>query len=156
MAENAHLYLKINGTAVAGDSTSLSDGSIELQSVSWGVHAPIDWQLGSYTGRREYSAVSASKRIDKASPLMFKALTTNQIVEGTIKFFRPTAAGDAVSENFYTLDFKAGRIESISQGAGGSDIPTETIAFAFRSFTMTYDTKGAKGITNQDDWQKKT
>jgi type VI secretion system secreted protein Hcp len=156
MADNAHLTLKINGTAVAGESTSLSDGSIELHSVSWGVSCAVDWQLGSYTGRREYSAVSATKRICKATPLLFKALTTNQIVEGTIKFFRPTAAGDAVSENYYTLDFKAGRIESISQGVGGSEVPTETIGFAFRSFTMTYDTKGAKGITAGDDWQKKS
>jgi type VI secretion system secreted protein Hcp len=154
MAENAHLYLKINNADVKGDSTQVADGSIEISSISWAVSTPIDWATGAASGRRDYAAISITKRIDKATPLIFKAITTNQIVEGKIKFFRPHPTGDATTENYYTLEFKAGRIESISQSVGGGDIPMESIGFAFRAFTMTYDTKGATGITATDDWQK--
>jgi type VI secretion system secreted protein Hcp len=153
MAINAHLSLKINNADVKGESTQLSDGSIECHSFAIGVSNPIDWSTGAASGRREYSAIVITKRIDRASPLIWKALCTNQIVEGKFKFFRPPVDGGAVDEQFYTVEFKNGRIESVSQSIA-SDHPAENISFAYRTITITYDSKAAKGVTHTDDWSK--
>jgi type VI secretion system secreted protein Hcp len=79
-----------------------------------------------------------------------KALVQNQLVEGTIKFFRPPADGKAVSEHFYTIEFKSGRVESVQQ-SGSSDVPMESVTFAYRAITCTF-VKG--GVTHADDWSK--
>jgi type VI secretion system Hcp family effector len=154
MAENAHLTLKIAGAEAKGSSTQVTDGSIECYSVSFGVTNPIDWATGSASGRREYSAIAITKRTDKVSPLLMKALTGNQVVEGSIKFFRPPHDGSDKSEPYYTIEFKFGRIESFQMSSGGGDIPMESVTFAYRQITHTYDSKDAKGVTFTDDWSK--
>lgn len=153
MAMNPHLTLKIAGNAAKGDSTQLADGSVELYSVAFGVSQAMDTSTGAPAGRREYSSLVVSKRVDKLTPLLFQALTTNQTVEGTVKFWRAPVDGSAVDEQFFTLDFKVGRIESITVG-GGTDHPSESLSFVFRAITITYDSKGAKGVTHSDDWSK--
>ncbi len=155
MAINAHLYLKIAGADAKGESTQQGDGGIELYSVSFGVSNPIDWGTGAASGRRDYSPISVTKRVDKLTPLLYKALCTNQTVEGKIKFWRPPVDGGAVDEQFFTLEFKYGRVESISDSAS-SDHPSETVSFAYRAITITYDSKAAKGVTHSDDWSKAT
>jgi len=156
MAENPHLTIKLNGNPVNGDSTQKTkDGSIELTSFSWGVSTPIDHGTGAPTGRRVYQPITITKRVDKASPLLMNGLVTNQICEGSIKFYRPTKKGDASSENFYTCDFGQGRIESISASIGGNgEVPHESLTIVFTKITWTYDTDGAKGITATDKWEQ--
>jgi type VI secretion system secreted protein Hcp len=153
MAINAHLFLKIAGADAKGESTQKDDGGIECHNVSFGVSNPIDWSTGAASGRREYQAISIQKRVDKLTPLLYKALTTNQTVEGKIKFWRPPADGGAVDEQFFTVEFKYGRVESISDSSG-SDHPAESVTFAYRAITITYDSKAAKGVTHSDDWSK--
>jgi len=156
MAENPHLSLKLNGNQVMGESTQKTkDGSMELTSFSWGVSTPIDPSSGAPTGRRVYQALSITKRVDKASPLLLNGLVTNMIAEGSIKFFRPTKKGDASSENFYTIEFGQGRIESISATIGGNgEVPHEHLTLVFTKITVTYDTDGAKGISASDKWEQ--
>ena len=150
MAENPHLSLKIAGAKTDGESTQFTDGQIECHSFGFGISNPIDWATGAASGRRQYTSIAISKRIDKASPLLMKALVTNQIIDGVFKFFRPPADGKAVSEHFYTIEIKHGRVESVNQ-SGGSDLPIETVTFAYRAITCTF-VKG--GVTHADDWSK--
>src|SRR4051812_32017750 len=124
MAENPHLKLTIGGTAVKGQSTQRHDDTIECYGFSFGVSNPIDLATGAASGRRQYSSINITKRIDKASPLLLKALVTNQVVKGTFKFFRPTVKGDAATEHFYTVEFDHGRVESVQQ-SGAGDVPME-------------------------------
>ena len=67
------------------------------------------------TGRRQYQPLMIRKRIDKSSPLIAKALTENQVIEGQFKFFRPNPSGDGTTEQFYTVEIKQGRVASIKQ-----------------------------------------
>lgn len=149
MAENPHLTLTINGSKVQGESTQFpKDGAIELSSVSFGLTSPTDPQTGAATGRRTYSPILITKRVDKCSPLLMKALCMNEKVKGVIKFYRPPVDGKKASEHFYTVEFDEGRVESVSQ-IGSAMIPTETVSFQFRMITCTFE-KG--GVTHSDDW----
>jgi type VI secretion system secreted protein Hcp len=153
MPEAPHLKLSIGGSPVSGVSTQFTDGSIECLSFSWGVTNPIDWATGSASGRAQYQAIAISKRVDKTSPLLHKALCTNQAVEGTFKFFHPPADAKDKTDNFYTVEFKFGRVEAISFTSGSNDIPMETVTFAYRAVTLTF-VKG--GISSADDWNNRT
>ena len=108
------------------------------------------------TGRRQYQPLLIRKRIDKASPLLAKALCENQAIEGVFKFFRPNPTGDGTTEQFYTVQIKQGRIASMRQivpdtlvPATATEPPLEEITFVFHTIAWTY-TEG--GVTHEDTW----
>ncbi len=159
MAESVHFYLKANGTDIKGESTQTSLGradSIECLSYTQKVFTAREAGSGLATGRRQYEGIEITKRIDKSSPLLMKALCENQVIEGTFKFFRPNPTGDGTTEQFYTVAVKKGRINSIKQHVPDSFIPAstnvppvETIQIVFHTINWTY-TNG--GITHEDTW----
>lgn len=159
MAETVHLYLKANGTDIKGESTQVSLGradSIECVQYTQSVITAREAGSGLATGRRQYEPLTIVKRIDKASPLLMKALCENQAIEAVFKFFRPNPTGDGTTEQFYTVGFKKGRINSIKQRvpatmepATSTHPPMEEISFVFHTISWTY-TNG--GVTHEDTW----
>lgn len=159
MAETVHLFLKANGAQIKGESTQTSlgrEGSIECIAYEQGVATAREAATGYVVGRRQYSPLTITKRIDAASPLLMKALVNNEKVEAAFKFFRPNPAGDGTTEQFYTVSFKEGNVYSIKQRVTETihpvtahDPPLEDVAFIFKTISWTY-TKG--GVTHEDSW----
>ncbi len=161
MAETVHLYLKANGKDVKGDSTQESLGrkdSIECVSYEQGVQTAREAGTGMMTGRRQYQPLKILKRIDKASPLLYKALTQNENIEGTFKFFRPNPTGDGTTEQFFTVAIKEGNVAAIREVVNNTldkalvDYPPmEEVTFVFRTINWTY-TNG--GVQHEDQWKE--
>lgn len=159
MAETVHLFLKANGSEIKGDSTQTSlgrEGSIECLYYEQKVLTAREKGSGMATGRRQYEPLLIRKRIDKSSPLLAKALTENQAIEGIFKFFRPNPAGDGTTEQFYTVTIKSGRIASIQQvspdtiePATSTSPPVEEVSFVFHTIGWTYEDGG---VTHEDTW----
>jgi len=159
MAETVHLYLKANGADIKGDSTQVSLGrgdSIECVYYEQAVRTARESGSGMATGRRQYEPITIRKRIDKASPLLFKAMVENQVIDGKFKFFRPNPTGDGTTEQFFTVEIKKGRISGYKnyvpdtiEPASSTDPPLEEIQFIFHTISMTY-TNG--GVTHEDTW----
>jgi len=110
------------------------------------------------TGRRQYEPILIRKRIDKASPLLFKALVENQKIDATFKFFRPNPTGDGTTEQFYTIEIKDGRIAGLTEWvpdtivpATSTEPPLEEVTFVFHTIVWTF-TNG--GVTHQDSWSE--
>jgi len=153
MAMTVHLSLKANGEDIQGESTVTTldrEDTIECFSFQYGVLSASEAMSGSATGRRNYAPVSIIKRVDKATPLLWKALCENHIIEGTFKFFRPSPAGDGTTEHFYTVEIKEARIAGIdlnspdaSGGAGQAEPPIEIIDFVYNNMSQTYESTGA-------------
>lgn len=163
MAEQVHLYLKANGSDVNGESTVTSLGrenSIECMDLEHEVTSARDAASGLAVGRRQYSPLKIRKRIDKASPLIMKAMTKNEAIEGKFKFFRPNPAGDGTTEHFFTIEITGGRIHSHkfflpdTDEPGSSTLaPMEEVYFVFHQITWTYEPTGA---THTDSWSANT
>lgn len=161
MAETVHLYLKANGQDIKGDPTQTSLGradSIECVFFESGVRTVREAGSAMATGRRQYEPMLIRKRIDKSSPLISKALTENQVIEGTFKFFRPNPTGDGTTEQFFTIQIKKGRIASqriwvpdTLVPASSTEPPLEEVTFVFHSINWTF-TNG--GITHDDTWDQ--
>ncbi len=159
MAETVHLYLKSNGKDVKGESTQESLGrkdSIECVAYEQGVLTTREAATNMITGRRQYSPLRIVKRVDKASPLLMKALVNNEKIDATFKFFRPNPAGDGTTEQFYTVEIKNGNVASVKEYVPttihpetANDPALEEVHFVFRDIKWTY-TNG--GITHEDTW----
>jgi type VI secretion system secreted protein Hcp len=159
MAETVALYLKAAGTDIKGESTQHSlgrEGSIECLYFEHSVRTAREAGSGMATGRRTYEPLVIRKRIDKATPLLAKALVENQEIEGIFKFFRPNQKGDGTTEQYYTIAIKAGRVASFKQISPDSFDPAssarpelEEISFVFHTISWTY-TQG--GVTHEDSW----
>lgn len=160
MAETVHLFLKANGKDIKGESTQRSlgrEGSIECLSYEQSIVTGRDAATGQATGRRQYGPLKITKRIDASSPLLMKALVTNEKIEAVFKFFRPSPNGDGTTEQFYTVALKEGHLHSLDQRVHETlheitkhDPPMEEVGLVFRTISWTY-TKG--GITHEDSWQ---
>lgn len=161
MAEAVHLYLKANNTDIHGESSIASlgrDRSIECVALDFAVKTAREAGSGMATGRRQYEPLRFRKRIDKSTPLLAKALTENQRIEATFKFFRPSLAGDGTTQMFFQIELDGGRLASQQimlpdtlVPALSFDPPMEEVSIVFQSITWTY-TDG--GISHRDSWDQ--
>lgn len=159
MAQFVHLFLKINGSDVKGESRIVSEGregSIECYLFEGEVTTAREAGSGLSTGRRAFKPLIINKPIDKSSPLILKALTKSQTVEGTFKFYRPNPAGDGTEQHFYTVEFKNGRVGSVKQmveftEAGKQDDKPamESVSFVFEKIVFRYEDGG---VEHEDSW----
>lgn len=78
------------------------EGAILCTAFDSACEAPRDAQSGLPTGKRRYHPIRIVKEMDQASPLIWAALTTNEVLTNvTFKFYRPSPKG--VEEQFYTI-----------------------------------------------------
>lgn len=153
-SETVHLFLKANGQVIAGDSFPPEagkerQGSIELLGYEHSVITAREAGSGLATGRRQYQPLLIRKRIDKASPLLMKALSQNQVVEAELRFYRPNPTGDGTTEHYYTIKLTNARIASVEHASDASSPPMEEVTFVFHTIQWTY-TNG--GVTHEDTW----
>jgi len=151
MAQTVHLQLQIDGNDIEGESTIASmdrENTIECSSFFYGIKTPRRSD-GKLTGRRQHKPVKISKRIDKTTPLLLKALCKNEPVnEAEFMFFRPNPGGSGAEEKFYTVSLRNGYISGVKQLSedpitGGEDAPMmEEVEFVFREITWTYEPTG--------------
>ncbi|MDI6762480.1 MAG: type VI secretion system tube protein TssD [Thermodesulfobacteriota bacterium] len=160
MAQNIHVWVRgPNVGEVRGDSTVTSmgrEGSIEAFKLEHMVktHRAAS---GGATGERSYDPITITKRIDQSSPILHQALCNNEELEVTIKFYRPSPAGDGTTEQFYTVGLRQGRISSIKTISPSTfdesteNVPAmEEVSFVFGRITWTYE---SGGIEFEDEWR---
>ncbi len=161
MAETVHLYLKANNSDIQGESSQVSLGrenSIECVYYDQAVSTAREAGSGMATGRRRYEPIIIRKRIDKATPLIYKAMAQNERIDGTFKFFRPNPVGDGTTEQYYTVEIKNGRVSAVRNYSPDCIDPVscsmpamEEVQFVFHTIVWTY-TNG--GITHEDTWSE--
>ena len=119
MAQTVHLALEIDGNAIEGESTISSlerEGTIECSSFAYELTTPREAATGNLTGRRQHRPVKVTKRIDKSSPLMLKALCQNEpITKAEFKFYQPDSSGSGAEVKFYTVTLENGYVASVKQ-----------------------------------------
>jgi type VI secretion system secreted protein Hcp len=163
MAQSVSLFLKSNGADIQGESTMSSMGrenSIECLYFEQSVQTAREKGTGMATGRRQYDPLMVRKRIDKSTPLLWKSLVQNEVIEGIFKFYRPNPLGDGTTQHFFTIEIGGGRIASIKDyvqdvivPATANDPPLEEVSFLFSDITWTIEDGG---ITHNDSWKQQT
>ena len=141
----AFLQLMLDGQLVEGDVTQAGrEGAIEVLYYRQMAGVSTPGQTGSQRGRRQFEPIVFRKRIDKASPLIVKALANNEAAEGTIRFYRPSSSGP--EEQFYTVQFQ-GQVASVEQylpevfmtGGETAVQPLEQVSIVYNEITFTFE-----------------
>ena len=113
MADTISLTLSANDTNILGDSsvsTLERANKLEVLSFDQNVSRAFDRATLQATGRRIYAPIRFTKRLDRATPLLRKALINNEVIEGNFRWFRPSPAADGTTQHFMTLTFTQARI----------------------------------------------
>ena len=162
MAMTVHLELEAAGTKIEGESTITSlgrEGTIECLSFEDAVRTAREASTGMATGDRTYDPIKIVKRIDKASPLLAKALVNNEELTGSFKFYRPSPAGDGTTQHFFTVEIEQARISEIKRvspdvvdPASANTPPTENVGFVFGKIMWRYEDGG---ISHADEWSQR-
>jgi type VI secretion system secreted protein Hcp len=156
------ISLTLTGTvqgAIQGDNTQSTLGrenTIEVLSLTQALRGAFERATGRATGHRYYEPITFVKRIDRSSPKLRKALTTNEVVSGTFKWFRPNPDGSGTTEQFFTITFSDGRVVGAEaqlrdtlDPATANLPPLEEIKLVFNTISWEF-TNG--GIVHQDTW----
>ena len=150
-AEPIHAILTVNGSAVQGDGPN---GAIVVLGFDHEVVSPRDPATGQATGVRQYKPIRIVKAIDKASPLLFKALVQNQNCALELRFFRKDANNQPAL--YYTINLVNARVSSIREWKPNvRDLSSdragdlEEVSFVFQTITVTYVDGG---VTFTDSW----
>lgn len=159
MALAVHLFMKANGTDIEGDSTITSMGranSIECVAYTDHVATQRRAERGLSTGRRVHDPIVVTKRIDRSTPLLLKALCQNEVIEADFKFYRPSPSGDGSTEHFQTVEIREARIVDIRREVQNILDPSlqlfptlESVSFMFSSIEVRYE---PDGVSHQDVW----
>ena len=94
------------------------------------------------TGRRMHSTITITKEIDRASPMLAKAASTNELLSEVVITFTGGAAGAKTAQKIVLTN---ATILSVRK-AGGN----EQITLDYQTINVAY-TKGGK--TAMDDWE---
>ncbi len=145
----AYLSLTVRGVPVEGDSPTNSPGRGKLIECLYyrDAIARASMPEGAVTLAHDltHDPLVIRKRIDRSSPVLERALTQNEIVEGTFGFFR-TNAQTGNEERFFTTKIVEARIAAITRfvpemppGSATHVEPLEEVAFVFKSIATTWD-----------------
>lgn len=164
MALNA--YLKLKGQKqgdVKGSVTQKGrENKIMVIAVSHEVVSPRDMASGLPSGKRQHKPFLVTKELDKSSPLLYKALCTNEnITEWELQFWttQMTGAigGAGIERQHYTVKLTNAKICDIKFSMLNNKNPDlmryaeyEEIAFTYQKISWTIVDGG---ITAQDDWE---
>ena len=136
------MFLKIEG--VDGESTNAAHkGWIDVQSWSWGASQPSTGGFGggAATGRL-VGHVTLVKRIDKATPLLFKRGSDGTVLAlATVELARANGG-----PTYLKYELKEVLVSSIAHGdVDGDGLPDETITLDFTGTKLTYTQLDASG-----------
>lgn len=121
------------------------EDSIVIEDFSHSVVSPRDAASGLPTGKRQHLPIRITKRVDKATPLLFYALVNNEnIKDFELRFWRKSKTGAEVQ--YYTIQLTNASIAEITHGP--RDL--ETISFCYQKIRWTIEDGG---VTAEDDWE---
>jgi type VI secretion system secreted protein Hcp len=140
-----------------GESTlsKLGEGKISVLRFSSQVAMPFDAASGLPTGKRQHKAIEFLKEVGPASPQLFQALVTNEVLKSVgFEFVTTTATGEDVVSYTVTLTNASVRVSEVSldRTARGKPFDAHDLHRVVLTFQkIVHEHKLAK-VSAQDDW----
>jgi type VI secretion system secreted protein Hcp len=161
-ALNAYLTIKGQKTGIftGGVVQKGRDGKIMVIAVDHDITSPRDPQSGLPTGRRRHMPIKMTMEIDRATPLIFNALSTNEnLPEVTLDFWSPQnkgGAGVGSEVQHYSIRLTNENISAIHFAMPNNKNPdlmryTETIEVSFTYQKIEWIWKDG-GVMATDSW----
>lgn len=134
-------FLKLGD--IKGEASDAShSGWIEIQSFSWGVSQTTTTGSASQGRRSRPDDVVVKKILDKASPLLMKAIATGQHFPEVV-----LAVPQPGGSDYFTIKLSDVMVSGYSV-SGGGDRPTESLSLNFTKIEMEYQAQGASAAAS--------
>jgi len=156
-------FLKLQGQTqgVIKGSVMLpgKEDSISVISISHELVSPRDPATGLPTGKRQHKPLAIVKLIDRSTPLLYRALVTNEkMTTFNLAFYVTPPGGQEVKQ--FTIDLVNANIFFLNQVKQNSNSTPELMKFAeYEEVSFTYQkiiwtwSNGINDLsTSQDDW----
>ncbi len=132
------------------------EDEILVQAFRHEVQIPRDPQSGQPSGQRVHQPLTVTKVFDKASPLLYNALCSGELLTKVeIKWFRTSSTGR--QEHYFTVLLEdaiivdiAGYMPNCQDPANANFTHLEDISFSYRMITWNHEVGGTSG---SDDWR---
>jgi type VI secretion system secreted protein Hcp len=162
MALNSFLQLTgaIQGDIKGSVTQKGREGKILVIAFEHEVQSPRDVATGQATGKRTHKPFTITKEIDKSTPLLYTALTTNEtITSWELQCFAPKSSrssGSGLEVNHYTVRLTNANIIDIRSIMLNNKVPEnikmplmEEVGFVYEKIEWTWVDGG---IIATDDW----
>jgi type VI secretion system secreted protein Hcp len=146
MSAPLHLWLKDEGGAdIRGSSEVLGRaGSIEILSLTHGLHTPTDGATGKLFGARSHRPLILEKEIDRSSLPLYRAVALGTTLQsGELKFYRAIDAGR--EEVYFSILMKnvkvvgiSPRVPNIKESTSQQRNHFEVVEFRYEEITWSY------------------
>jgi type VI secretion system Hcp family effector len=131
-------FLKLDG--ISGEAKDKQHkGDIEISSFSFGVSNQLNigsQSSGAGAGKVTFNAFNITKKIDKASPLLFNAAASGKHIKLAELLFARKAGGKQMDYLYIKLTNVL--ISSVQDGSSSKGTPEERVSFAFQKMQETF------------------
>jgi len=135
-AIDAYIIFSANATGITGEGGTGGPGNIEVSSFSWGETMPVT-TTGLATGRIKYNPFSITRKVDKASPILWRTCSLGTRIKVLTMYMTPPLG--AASTDKMIITFTNVLISSVSWiGNGGGQQPMESVSFIPASYQIQY------------------
>lgn len=152
MAMNVHMTVEGTTQGVLTEGCCAVEGrentSIVMK-LDQTVEIPWNVQDGRAQGLRIHRPLKIMKAIDRSSPLLATAITTNELLKVSLQFYRYSPDGDGKEEQFYTIELEKANLITyrgelpFTLDPNASSFPAlETLEFAFEKIKTIYTRDG--------------
>jgi len=132
------------------------EDEVLVQAFKHSVMIPRDPQSGQPSGQRTHRPVTVTKIFDKASPLLYNALCSGELLPKVqIKWYRTAPTG--TQEHYFTIELVDAIIVDMQSYMPNCQDPAneafthlEDVSFSYRQITWTHEVASTSG---SDDWR---
>ena len=158
-AQNEVLLIDGASQGAISDAGSATDpptggGNPAIQVIGFGhnLTIPIDPGTGQPGGKRAHAPLTVIKYSDGATPLLYQALVTNEMLNLVIlKFFQLQGGGGGTLQHYFTIQLDNANLVDIRSSLGSGAAPSiiESLSFVYQRITWTNELTGA---ATTDSW----
>ncbi len=137
-ATAVYIQFTVDGDTLEGDATNsgfVGQGWSSVYSFSVSASTPRDYS-GALAGLSQVNPITVTKAVDKSSPLLFSALTDNQVVDAEIKVIRADPSGSGAEEEVLHYTLTGGSI--VGHRINVNDIPTDPPQFETETLSLSF------------------
>ena len=151
-----YMELEANGNVVKGGcSIKPYEDWITVLDFSMPMKAHLEGGLAARAGRRLLGPLKFTKPMDKATPVLFRAFSNNEVIKLRMNLHSPHP-DTGENEHRLTLELDKGRIIEFNQtgaptSAGSSAALNDVVVINAQVVTWTWE---EGGISHMDDWHQ--
>lgn len=151
-------FLKIEGSKQGKfpDESPQQRGTQNCVGYQHEVKSPRDAASGLATGRRQHKPIVFIREIGKATPLLLKAMTENEVLTSVVMEVWGQGGASGVGQKLYTITLTNARCVGVRQWSdvGSNQVSPssgamEEVSFTYEKITWTWVNGG---VTHEDSW----